>query len=1270
MATLYNNLISRLSADEARLFEGPLQSLVATYLPTVTSLTWNKRYKLPTLITQCTAVINTVTAQIDNYTAYNVFFYEQLDSIKSCLFFSKQKVGLYKGDEFLSDVAKQRNLIITKFKNKFGKIENDLFSLYEEVINSDSTKLSKEMWLGYVEKVDLMLLTAMKDVTLESMLFFQKILVSSREIPEYKLTPLFEVKISLQSGSIASSPVVDNLWEAVSHLKDILIDGVMKIPCLIRRYDLEKAKLHDHHNELNNGICSIQQNISDIYRDKTEQLKQELDVWRKFKHLFEIDVIKRNTESFRSSSSSEKLEKEIASYQQDIDEIENLPSHSIIGVFYVNYSQLKIKLIALSKSYIDKILDTLYSSCNDKLLTLMKEKDDIEKLNNLVYDSISDSLSSLNSCSMLLFQIRNGDTEFQDVKNSLSFLQKYSYYVPNETKIQITELMATRTNMESLVEEKLIQIKRMLDIFKKDLNKESEELKLEILLLNDEIICNLPTELEIGTEKSLMTIDHLEDSVFEIEKKIKMNETLKLLSLTEVQFPEKSLHLTNLSTAKKLWILVKDWKEEWSKWKSFCCFDVSVIALEATLSAFHSSLTQLSTQSASDLNRDAEDPRWGVFMELRADLEDALKLVPLLHCLQTAKMQQHHWNKLKQIICYYFDEKSINFSLGFIRDINLPSFSNEISTLINQSVKEFQLEEDIEEIINQSKSIQLEIFDASAIGVFVVQSITEASTAVSELIMKLRMVNRSIYVQVYREKVSSIAKHLNEMLSFLDEINDIQKAYKLWAPFFLSQDVRCHLIHATSFFEMCNGNWKSVSEAMSKEQYIHKIISHPEICKVIKEVKSKFNQFRPLVNDYLQNLREYNPRFNFLSDDDLMTIVSQINDVENMKQFFPKLLSNVSQIKIQKNSIIGGQEAYAVLSPDGEQVELLTRPLVAGPVSTWTSKVHAALTQTLKEQVKQCKANVKSVGPKLDELLKVFPLQVCSITLQLILSNELVKCKSRSQAGQDTINSQDKYFRDILSRFNRILGSTTQKNLRERVRLFYSTVLFLRDQLLRFRDDRNEKNSIDLDPLFLYSANKETGQLTLNVDPNVRLYGWEYQGVRLTPPLTAATRRHINRLLRNMKTDSVSCLIGERETGKSETIKIISQLTGCNLVTIECNPFLTLKFVTQILIGLIQTPTVLLLENGQTLQPEIVPVLSEMLLSLCNLKKTQCQIKAKQQNPLLFQGIPVEVHELSSIAVELCNFQDNSRFILETFRSFSKPITFYATSYRVSIKLI
>ena len=191
-----------MSLDEARLFEGHIQSVVAGIMPLVTSLSWNKKQKVSAVLDFCTDEIKQISALVSQYSTFNRQLFDSMEIMKDYILYQKQDDVLYVGDDFIQDIVKQRTIVITKLRNNFGKIENDLHGIFEKVVGGNSSALSKSMWLAYVESVDNVFLKCQKTVFENSMAYLERMLCSSRAIPEYQIIPLFQLKIVLSSGKI------------------------------------------------------------------------------------------------------------------------------------------------------------------------------------------------------------------------------------------------------------------------------------------------------------------------------------------------------------------------------------------------------------------------------------------------------------------------------------------------------------------------------------------------------------------------------------------------------------------------------------------------------------------------------------------------------------------------------------------------------------------------------------------------------------------------------------------------------------------------------------------------------------------------------------------------------------------------------------------------------------------------------------------------------------------------------------------------------------
>ena len=1253
-----------MSLDEARLFEGHIQSIVAGIMPLVTSLSWIKKQKVSAVLDFCTIEIERISSLLSQYVAFNRHLFNTVDIMKDYLLYQKQDDALYVGDEFIKDVVRQRTSIITKLRNNFGKIENELHNMYEKVVDCDSSTLSKSMWLAYAESVDCVFLKCQKNVFQNSMLYLEKMLTSSRAIPEYQIIPLFQLKIVLSSGKITSCPLLDHLWQSLSHLKDILLDGFRKVPCLLRRYDLQKSKAHDHIKHLDDESSErIQLKITSNFDDKINELYHKLKSWEKYCDVWELSNTAFLNHYTQMNPTIDQVKCDVRCFSMKIEEVQHNDNYMNVGAFHVDFRELKENIVIRYKSWIETILEHQYHSSLEWVKKIDNTDREVHALEDDKSKTIEELLHSFESCKRLFIEIKQGEQTLDRISLNISVLKEFDYNIPKGEENALEKLRKSRNSVLAKVECKMRQVQTDLNIFKKKLTIDSEELKIQIKQFTINFHGQLPIDTSYTPDNAFDVINDLENNLQEISQKLVINEQLSLVSLPLVDFSEEKNHFDDLSLLQCLWNLIRRWNDEWNKWKSFSVWDVSIISFKETLSLFSNNLKELPCSSNDD-SETGQEPLWEIHEDILARIDSAKKILPLLEHLQEASLQRHHWDEIRLLIMEDFEERSESFNLEFLHNSNLTSYTNEVSEIVLRASMEHIVINEIEKVKTSASTISLNFSKVSVIGIFVIQSVNEAFTLVSELLMKLRFIRGLDYANLYQDKIESAENDLRKSINIIEQVGAIQTMWNKWAPFFYSNDVRINYPDAVSFFEECNSKWKVLSDKMNAMPQLISMGYMKDIEQSLDSVKALFEKIHASVADFFQDARHFSPRFNFLSDHDIVTLTSTIIDSESTRYFIPKLFTSLSHIKVIKNVSDGNAEISAVVSKEMETVDLINKVPLNGPFHSSINALQVSISNTLKEQLKHSRVSLRSVNHKIDELLKAYPLQVCILALHLALFSELQKSKAKTQGGHDALISQEKYLRDISFRCNRVLMGSTSQLLRDKIQAFYVTILFLRDELNKIKCSKGEKFHMS-DLALTYNISKESGQLVVNLLNHQFPYGWDYLGMKSHPIVCTDSIPVLTNILKAFSYNEIPIANGEHLTGKKETFKLLAYLLGSNNLIVKCNSFMSAKYFAQLLVSCIQLPSFLTLDKSEDISPEVLSSVYDMLDEIMKIKDSVSN-STKVPSIIQFQGLPVVFNENFRMGLITTGINYKSRNVIESLRWLCRPVPFFRLPREVS----
>ena len=124
-----------------------------------------------------------------------------------------------------------------------------------------------------------------------------------------------------------------------------------------------------------------------------------------------------------------------------------------------------------------------------------------------------------------------------------------------------------------------------------------------------------------------------------------------------------------------------------------------------------------------------------------------------------------------------------------------------------------------------------------------------------------------------------------------------------------------------------------------------------ELGDILKEANTKLEQVQKGLNDYLESKRKLFPRFYFLSNDELLEILSETKEPLRVQPHLKKCFEGINALEFDEEKKIS-----AMYSAEGEQIPFtrIIDPIAArGNVEVWLCEVEEVMIKSVKEAVEK-----------------------------------------------------------------------------------------------------------------------------------------------------------------------------------------------------------------------------------------------------------------------------------------------------------------------------
>eukprot|EP00452_MALV-II_sp_L67-6_P000279 gene279-69_t len=260
-----------------------------------------------------------------------------------------------------------------------------------------------------------------------------------------------------------------------------------------------------------------------------------------------------------------------------------------------------------------------------------------------------------------------------------------------------------------------------------------------------------------------------------------------------------------------------------------------------------------------------------------------------------------------------------DFSLNKFLEMNLLPKVDDIEAIGDRAGKEFSLEKSLKQMKAEWEPVE---FDLSSFyrttGTYILKGADEALRILDEHIVMAQAMQFSIFKKPFEEEIDEWATKLMLVSETLDVWLKVQRSWMYLQPIFDSDDIMKQLPAEGKRFKQVDSQWR---RAMHNAHLAPKVI---DICadEQLRDSWYSANVMLEAVQkgleDYLEMKRSLFARFYFLSNDELLEILSQTKDPTRVQPFLCKVFESIGTVDFTEEL-----EISAMRSTDGEKVDFI-----------------------------------------------------------------------------------------------------------------------------------------------------------------------------------------------------------------------------------------------------------------------------------------------------------------------------------------------------------
>ncbi|CCW70441.1 unnamed protein product [Phytomonas sp. Hart1] len=1074
------------------------------------------------------------------------------------------------------------------------------------------------------------------------------------------LRPLFAVKLVEHDGTIVFQPLLEEVINGVMQVFENCFEYCGSIDTigdqLLPLLSLQPAYLKPLVNGKNKeqSVCSCRQLLHQVLEENLEAPLHLQQMYSEFDYILKANLKDIMDDAVVSVLSLDEFELVFERLDRDLGRIKKHTSNNVkYELFAVSCQEIKTVLTRKAKSLLANLMDFLSKRLLECCTDVIRQYEEMfEKIS--VYPTTPEELQDLRVyIDGVAKRSEDIGKDFDWITKGNELLLRFCYLVPEDNFNMYWVAAEWPKKLQDLVEERTFQCKEYRAIFIQNLRDNCERLACDIMQLGD----------SVDRFAHLGDYAHA-DEFYERSKEIEVlintyqdqmtlyNSHEELFGLATSQYPQLKDVKTQFEPCSLLWKIASHFNAESEGWLQTRLSALNPVDVDQKVSDWDKTISII-TKKIKEM-----EPKEAL-KQIKANIERFKPNIPLLYALHS-NLQATHWKAIYQQ-CGIAKEKqgfgtggtdmNDQRPLGDFLKLGLLEYLPQIENIASVARKTHEIETDLMSMENEWKKILFEMEPYQ--NTYKLKANDTMQLTLDEHILKTQsMLSKPIVRQApaLQARVSQWAKQFENIQCTMDEWFRCQNTWSYLEPIFSSSDISRSLPNEKQLFMEIYDIWKEIMEHTRTLPQVFTRCQDESLLKTFSEANNTLEEVMRKLQEFLETKRMAFPRFYFISNEELLQILSDSRDPFLVQPYLCKFFEGVKRIKFSDNQDIVGME-----SSEGEKVPLVqhVNPADYGnQVELWLQMVEQSMKATIRDQLRQAIGDYTM--QKHVDFVRAWPGQVVIAICSLYWTMEA----TRALQEEGTIGLSS-FYDKCTSQLDDLIILVRDKNIKpvERCTLEALVVIEVHSKdIIGMLCEKGVDNLNSFDWIAQLHYYWTDDHLTVQqINASFR-YGYEYLGNTGRLVITPLTDRCYRTLLGALHLNHGGAPEGPAGTGKTETTKDLAKALGKYCVVYNCSDQISAKDMVKLFKGLIQAGAWGCFDEFNRIEIQVLSVIAQQIATI------QDAIVQKQTE-FIFDGTQIRLDPGCAIFVTMNPGYAGRAELPDNLKALFRPVAMMVPNY-------
>ncbi|CAH1959988.1 unnamed protein product [Acanthoscelides obtectus] len=585
---------------------------------------------------------------------------------------------------------------------------------------------------------------------------------------------------------------------------------------------------------------------------------------------------------------------------------------------------------------------------------------------------------------------------------------------------------------------------------------------------------------------------------------------------------------------------------------------------------------------------------WPAPLKLAANAIQALKdfrpAMTIMRIMCNDALVKRHWKEMSAIAGFELAPNA-GSSLRKYTRMGLEPDLEKYDVISSAATKERELFRNLTKMQNEWADILFKTGTFKDTGIVILTALDDIQVVLDDHILKALTMRGSIFVKPYEMEVRAFYDRLVRINKTIDEWGKVQSQWLYLLPIFSSKDIVAQMPEEGTLFKEVNDTYKRYIDVVVRDARVFETAGSPGVLEAMEHCNELLEKINDGVTSYLEKKRLFFPRFFFLSNDEMLEILSETKDPLRVQPHLKKCFEAINRLEFNENL-----EILAMFSMENEKVNLKAKVNTkdaGGSVEKWLVQVEDQMVVSVKDQILK---SFKSyfVLPRTTWVQK-WPGQVVLCVSQMHWTYDVHRALNNEDL---TVSRLVEMLRVQLQEIVDVVRSPAISNLaRITIKALIVIDVHAKDVVedLYSKKVSNDKEFKWQSQMRYYLEDDEA--LVRLVNATVK-YAYEYLGNSDRLVITPLTDRCYRTLIGAYHLHLNGAPEGPAGTGKTETTKDLAKAIAVQCVVFNCSDGLDYKAMGKFFKGLASCGAWVCFDEFNRIDIEVLSVVAQQILSI------------------------------------------------------------------------